>query len=83
MYARISEVTLVQSKTRVQADDPIMYERQYQGARILTTDNKSSRFVGPAKRYGVMYIDARDRICVVPDVWNPDEAMIAREVVEE
>lgn len=80
MYVTLDQITLVQDKRKVRADDLPIYERQLSGVRIFTTDGGTSKYASEATRYGVIYFDTDDRLCVVPDVWNDEDAQIARMV---
>lgn len=82
MYLYLHEVTLVADKAKVRPDDIPVFEREYRGERILTIDDKPSKYTDDARRYGVLYFDARDQPCVVPDAWSEDDALLAREVVD-
>lgn len=81
MYLYLDEVTLIASQSKVRSDDPVVYEREYRGERILTIDDKPSKYTDDARRYGVLYFDARDQPCVVPDAWSEDDAILAREAI--
>lgn len=82
MYIKLSEVTLVYDQRKVQPSDPIVYERELRGERVFTTDGSPSQYVTDAVRYGHLYVDSRDAICIIPDAWNPDDAAQARLAIE-
>lgn len=78
MYLTLEQLTLVGDKRRARPDDPPIYEREYRGQRIFTTDASPSRSVGPAIRYGVLYFDSRDEPCIVPDAWSDEDAQVSK-----
>lgn len=82
MYAKLEEVTLVQDKSKRRSDDPVMYIRQFRNETILTplSDPASNpRYgMGEATRYGTMYYDANETLCVIPDEWNEEHAQQAK-----
>lgn len=78
MYLTFDQIILVRDKTKARADDPTVYERELRGQRILTTDGGPSQHAGAATRYGVVYVDSADRICVVPDQWSEEDAQRAK-----
>lgn len=80
MYLLISEVTLIaREHYRPQPDDMPVYEREYNGQRVLTHAVENSRHMSPPVRYGMLYVDVSDRICIVPDAWSDADAQIARD----
>lgn len=81
MYVTLDQITLVQDKRRIRPDDLPIYERELNGERIFTTDGTPSKQASEAKRYGVIYFDSDDRLCVVPDTWSDDDAYCARMAV--
>ena len=81
MYLTFDQVILVRDQRKVRQDDPIVYERELHGQRVLTMDGGPSRHAGPARQYGRIYTDSADRLCVVPDQWSDDDAAIAKMVV--
>lgn len=78
MYVTLDQVTLIQDKRKVRADDLPIYEREMNGERIFTTDGTPSTHASAAQRYGIIYFDIDDRLCVVPDRWNEEDARLAR-----
>jgi hypothetical protein len=78
MYLTMDQVTLVGDKGKVRPHDPVIYERDLAGNRIFTTDGGPSKYAGSAMRYGVLYFDAREQPCIVPDTWNEDDAGAAK-----
>ena len=84
MYLTFDQVVLVQDKKKARPDDPVMYERELRGQRILTPDGGPSKYASEAKRYGVYYIDKThdENICVVPDTWDENDALLAKTWIE-
>lgn len=80
MYVELHQVTLVRDKRHIRPGDPVIYEREFRGERIFTTDCEPSKYAGSAQRYGVLYFDSREQPCIVPDVWNENDVHIARDI---
>lgn len=82
MYLTFDQVILLKEKRTPQANDPLVYVRQHPNlGRVLTTDNTEVRRElgwGDAFEYGHIYEDAAGSLCVVPHVWDEDDAMLAR-----
>ncbi len=78
MYLTFNQVILVSDKQPLDTDT-VVYERQLGNQRILTPDGDASKFVTEAKCYGVLYFDANDTPCVIPDAFSMDDAMIAKD----
>lgn len=83
MYLTFDQVTLIGDKRKAREGDPVVYVRAYRGDRILTLDGGPSAHAGPATRSGVLYYDAADRVCVVPDQWDDVDAQRARLAIDE
>lgn len=79
MYLRLHEVYLVEDKTKVQATDPNIYRIAYGGDVALTTD---ATYPG-AEVYGVIYVDTAERICIIPNVWDEQDADRAKSVIRQ
>ena len=83
MYLTFDQVILVKDKGKVQPDDPIVYVRQHPNmGRVLTTDNTEIRREfgwGDPFEYGQIYTDTSDNLCVVPHVWDEEDAMLAKD----
>lgn len=77
MYLTLDQVLLVSDK-QPQEGDTVVYERQLGSQRILTPDDAPSRHASEPKRYGVLYYDANETPCVIPDVFSMDDAMVAK-----
>lgn len=87
MYLLLSEVALVRDQRRYRrAGDSVVYARRLSGLpyeTALTLDSGPSRYdTVPPVRYGTLYFDAREQACVVPDVWDEDDARQARDTRE-
>ena len=82
MYVTLDQVILVKDKTKTRDGDPVVFVRELRGRAVLTTDGGASKHAGPAVKYGVLYFDTRDRMCIVPDVWSEDDARLAKTVAE-
>lgn len=93
MYVKLSEVTLIHKSQyrrppgHEEYEDRPVYERELNGERVFTFDAELTKY-DPREpvRYGVGYdapsfSEDRPRFVVVPDVWNPDDAMCARDAV--
>ncbi len=78
MYLTFPQVRLVSDK-QPEPGDTVIYERELRGERILTTDSSESHIASQARRYGVLYFDANDRPCVIPDHFSMDDAGLARD----
>ena len=81
MYLTFDQIILVADKFKLNKTDPVIYERELNGNRILTLDSDTSKYASAAKPYGRIYYDAQDRPCVVPDTqeqFNAD-CMCAKE----
>jgi len=78
MYLNLGEVVLVRNKAKRGNGDPTIYERDWNGNRVFTTDDGPSTHVGPAKPYGTLYFDANDLPCIIPDTWDEADASLAR-----
>jgi hypothetical protein len=61
MYLKLSEVTLVLNAKRRSADDVPAYLFTRAGEPCITSD------AAVGTRYGVLYFDASDIPCVIPD----------------
>ena len=81
MYVTFDQVILVANKEKLKPDDPIIYERDYQGQRVLTLDGSPNKYAGQATPYGHMYVDTSDQICVVPLKWSWDDAALSWEYI--
>jgi hypothetical protein len=83
MYLKFDEITLVGDKSKIHHDDPVVYEREMCGERVLTLDTEPCKYAGRARTYGRIYYDSADRPCVVPDRRGDFEAdmMLARTFV--
>ena len=81
MYLKFEEVILVSDKSKLQSDDPVIYEHYLRGERILTLDFNPSKYAVGEKIYGHLYFDAQENPCVVPDTQEQFEAdcMCARD----
>ena len=79
MYLKLQEVTLVGDKRKARNGDRVVYKRAYGPDTIFTTDASPSKYSTEPQRYGVLYFDGRDRPCIVPDAWNEDDALRAKE----
>jgi len=84
MYLTFDQVILVRDKHKLRLDDPVIYERELRGERILTPDGSTSQYASEAKPYGHYYIDKtyQENICVIPDEWNEDDAWLAKTWIE-
>lgn len=77
MYLRLHEVYLVEDKTKARTNDPNIYRIAYGGDVALTTD---ATYPG-AEKYGVVYVDTADRICIIPNVWDEQDADRAKSAI--
>lgn len=82
MYTLLSEVILVRAKYQ-RPTDPVIYERELRGESILTLDAAPSQYATEARPYGRLYEDSQGRLCVVPNQWSDDDAMLAKNFVGE
>lgn len=78
MYFTFDQVLIVSDK-QPQSTDTVIYERELGSQRILTPDGGTSKYASSAKRYGVLYFDTNDTPCIIPDSFNMDDAMIAKD----
>lgn len=80
MYIKLEEITYIHpSKYRPLAGDRVTYERKLNGDRIFTITGEASKHdAAPVKVAGLFYIDTNDRPCLVPEIWNDDDAWCAR-----
>lgn len=78
MYLTLDQVILISDKQPLPSDT-IVYERQLGSQRILTPDGGQSKYASEARRYGVLYFDANDTPCIIPDAFSMDDAMIAKD----
>lgn len=79
MYLHLHEVVLVHpERARLDGAEPMVYERAWRGERILTLDTTGERYAPVLRRYGRLYTDTSDQLCVVPDQWSPVDADQAR-----
>lgn len=83
MYIRLEEVILIHpSKYRPKDGDSVAYRRELRGDTVFTITNEPSKHDSkPVERYGLLYLDTADRICIVPDKWDENDAMCARSAV--
>jgi hypothetical protein len=83
MYLKISEVflldTALASRRGLTDEDTVpVFERGYNGGRVLTLDDDPSKYDDtPPRRYGRLYLSASEQICVIPDTWSDDDAIQA------
>ena len=83
MYIKLEEVILIHpSKYRPMENDSIAYRRELRGDTVFTVTGEPSKYDGkPVERYGLLYMDTVERVCIVPDNWNENDAMCARTAV--
>lgn len=74
MYLTIDQVLMVRDASKIKASDPVVYGHVHPvtGERVFSTDANSTP-------YGRLYFDSRDTPCIVPDEWNQDDAMLAKD----
>ena len=83
MFAVISEVTMIhptKARTAGRAAQPV-YETRAMGERVFTYDPNFHPHGNKSRRYGVGYEGPDGHMCIVPDVWDEDDAWQARRVV--
>lgn len=83
MYIKLEEAILVHpSKYRPMEGDSVAYRRELNGETVFTLTGEASKYDGkPVERYGMLYTDTAERICLVPDIWDENDAMCARSAV--
>lgn len=83
VYVTLSEITLIHpAMHQPHPDDIPIYARITDGRPVLTPDPSPARRTTPATLYGVLYYDADDRPCIVPNTWSDVDAAQAARVIE-
>ena len=82
MYMKLSEANLTQSKRNRRDGDPVVYRRTLCGEVVFALDNNPAKLSDPGERYGTLY-EAHDELWIVPDEWNDDDAMQARQAISD
>lgn len=82
MYVTLNQVILVRARYQ-RPSDPVVYERQLRGERILTLDLSPSKYATDARPYGRLYEDGQGNLCIVPDQWSDEDAWLAKNFVGE
>lgn len=67
MYTKLEDAILIKDKSKLQDDDPVVYERIHRGERVFTLDNEHKYNAPAPTRYGRMYEDVSGNLCIVPD----------------
>lgn len=85
MYLTFNQVILISDKSKVQPDDTVVYVKETSTGRIFYPDFvfEPDTFADwqkklSSQRYGILYLDANEQWCVVPDVWSEDDARFAK-----
>jgi hypothetical protein len=81
MYLTFDQVLLVSDKSPMESDFPV-YVKETSNGRVLVPafvlEHPPVLFGETLQRYGILYYDAREKPCVIPDVWSDQDAAIAR-----
>ena len=84
MYLTLNQVILVSNQAKRQPEDAVVYFRDSaQSGKLLFPDfglTQDDIAKHELTRYGTIYTDKthQENWCVVPDVWNEDDAMCAK-----
>ncbi len=81
MYLTFGQVLLVSDKKPLESDHAV-YVKETSNGRILipafVLENPPALKGETLQRYGVIYYDANETPCVIPDVWSDEDAVIAK-----
>lgn len=81
MYLTFDQVLLVSDKKPLESDFPVYIKETYLG-RILIPSfalENPPIFKGETlQRYGILYFDANENPCIIPDVWSDEDAQVAK-----
>lgn len=80
MYVKLEEVVYIHpQKYRPIVDDRVAFERDLNGNRVFTIDSQPSKHdSAPVKPAGIFFFNSNERACLVPLVWDENEAMCAK-----
>lgn len=91
MYLTINEATLVQDQRKRMPEDQVIFTAQWflhgQGHTQVfhfwnePVPSKFRSSMSEPTRYGTCYEDARGTLCIIPDVWNDEDAMRAKDTI--
>ena len=81
-YLTFNQVLLVSDKKPI-ASDTVVYIKETSNGRVLIPEivlEHPPLCQGETlQRYGVLYYDADEQPCIIPDVWSEDDARIAKD----
>ncbi|MBA2681047.1 MAG: hypothetical protein H0U76_21955 [Ktedonobacteraceae bacterium] len=81
MFLQWHQVILVQDQAKRQPEDDVVYVEDYIGQRRLYPAFGQAKGQQRGQRYGTIYQDAVQHWCVIPDVWNVDDAGRAQQAI--